>query len=67
MAESTETTAQLAQPEPAEKPISDLEKRRAEMQARRDAKNKELEAIKQGWLNLILLFNTSTGFFSRSC
>jgi hypothetical protein len=39
--------------EPAEKPMSDFEKRRAEMQARRDAKQKELDAIKLGmfWCN----------------
>jgi hypothetical protein len=36
------------QQEPTEKPMSDFEKRRAEMQARRDAKQKELDAIKQG-------------------
>jgi hypothetical protein len=36
------------QQEPTEKPMSEFEKRRAEMQARRDAKQKELDAIKQG-------------------
>jgi hypothetical protein len=43
------------QQEPTEKPMSEFEKRRAEMQARRNAKQKELDAIKQGKFNAHLL------------